>query len=379
MYRNGRAWIEVDLSHLEHNVNELKRTIPKDGELMPVVKANAYGHGAVEIIRKLSSMGISNYCVACLSEGIELRQAGIAGDILILGYTAPEEFELLGHYNLTQTIVDAEYGQMLARSGIKLKTQLAVDTGMHRLGISYDDNKGILSAFQYGNLTVCGIYSHLCAADSNAGEYRAFTLLQINRFNMVLQWIKEAGCSGIKAHLQSSYGMLNYPGQPYPFARPGIALYGVLSSSEDTYGADVRLEPVLSLKSRIESMRQLEKGELAGYGLAYTADRRMRLAAVSIGYADGIPRNLSCGEGKVLLGGKKVPIIGRICMDQLMIDVTEVTSAKAGDEVILIGKSGDQEITAADMAGWAGTISNEILSCLGKRLERIYIESSLNE
>jgi serine/alanine racemase len=373
-YPKGRAWLEIDFNNLQHNVNELKRVLPESCELMPAVKANAYGHGIVEIARKLRGMGINHYCVACALEGVELRKAGVKGEVLIFGYTAPEQFDLLRKYNLTQTIVDAQYGLELKKYGKKLSVHIAIDTGMHRLGIPYNDKEGILTFLECNNLSVTGIYSHLCVSDSYSADDREFTWQQIKRFDSALKFIKDAGYTEIKAHLQSSYGILNYPELYYDFARPGIALYGILSSSHDTCVADVNLKPVLALKSKIESVKFLKEGESAGYGLAYTAEHEMLLAVASIGYADGVPRKLSCENGYVLLHGKKVPIVGRVCMDQMLIDVTAVRKVKPGDEIVIIGKSGEQEITACDIARWAGTISNEILSRLGKRLERVYVE-----
>ena len=376
MNQKGRAWIELDLHNLHHNVEELRKAAGAGCELMPAVKANAYGHGAVPVSRALAGDGITSFCVASLGEGIELREAGIRGMILILGYTSPADFPELLNYNLTQTVVDAACAEDLDRCGRKLGQRIPVhvgiDTGMHRLGERSSDLERILPLWEMDGIRIDGVFSHLCVSDGITERERAFTMEQIRKFREVVEKIHSAGKSGFKTHLQGSYGILNYPGAGFDFARPGIALYGAYSLPEDekntVFPADLR--PVLSLKARVETVKMLRAGESAGYGLTYTAPSDRKIAVVSAGYADGVPRNLSnCGHA--LVKGQKVPVVGRICMDQLTLDVTEVRNVFPGDEAVLIGRSGSREISAAEMAQAAGTISNEILSRLGSRPERI--------
>ena len=244
---------------------------------------------------------------------------------------------------------------------------------MHRLGERSENTEQICQIWKLKNLRITGVFSHLCTADGHSAADHWFTLEQINRFNANIDFLHKQGFSGFKTHLQSSYGVLNYPDLNYDYARIGIALYGVLSSSTDNITAEADLKPVLSLKSRIECVKELHAGESIGYGLTFTAPKEMKIAAVSIGYADGIPRELS-NKGHVLVHGKKAAIIGRICMDQLLIDASKLSHVSSGDEVVLIGSCGGEMLSAAKIAEYSNTISNEILSRLGNRLERIPIE-----
>ena len=368
----GRAWIELDGTALEENVSYLRSLLPEDCRLMPAVKANAYGHGAVLIARELNRLGIDAFCVACLQEGVQLRRAGVKGEILILGYTAPEDFPLLTRFRLTQTVVDYEYAQTLEQSGLKLHVHIGVDTGMHRLGIRCENIEEILTVFDMKNLTVDGMFTHLSACDSSESESRTFTECQIQAFYRVAEILEEQELPCPLLHLQSSYGLLNYPDLDADYVRVGIALYGVPSVGENDSFFGGHLSPVLSLKARVASVRNLCPGESAGYGLAFTAKEAARIAVLSIGYADGLPRELSCGRGNVLLHGVKAPIIGKICMDQTIVDVSGIPQVQAGDTAVLIGNMDGAEITAAETAAQCGTITNELLSRLGERLERVF-------
>lgn len=276
--------------------------------------------------------------------------------------------------------MDYSYAGCLQKSGIPLHVHIAVDTGMHRLGIPAEDTEQLASVYKIRNLTVDGIYTHLCASDSGDPEARDFTLRQISGFYRAINALKEKGCPCRGLHLLSSYGILNYPEAAADYVRPGIALYGLLSSDGDLRRSfscesgetdDLPLRPVLSLKARVSSVRLLRKGESAGYGLSFTADRDMRLAVLSIGYADGLPRALSGGNGRVLINGFSAPIVGRICMDQTLVDVSQIPKAAPGDTAVLIGRDCLREITAGELAASCGTITNEILSRLGGRLERM--------
>ncbi|NCC69828.1 MAG: alanine racemase, partial [Clostridia bacterium] len=217
------------------------------------------------------------------------------------------------------------------------------------------------------------VYSHLCADDSDAPEARAFTLMQAKALEATVARLREAGCDIKNVHLQASYGLLNYPALGGSVVRAGIALYGMLSTREDTKRCALPLQPVLSLKARVVLVKDLFAGETAGYGLAHIAERDSKIAVLSIGYADGLPRALSRGVGRVLINGCPAPIIGQICMDQTMVDITAIPGVQSGDDAVLIGKSGGAEITACELAAQTGTISNEILSRLGSRLERVVL------
>ncbi len=369
MYQKSRAWIELNMENLSHNVTQLKEHLSAGCKLMPAVKANAYGHGIIPISKALAGMGIANFCVAQAAEGIILRQAGIQGQILVLGYTHPKDFPLLEQYDLTQTVVDSCYARTLAEYGRTLKVHVSVDTGMRRLGERSDQLTAILSIWNYKTLSITGVYSHLCVADSADPLDIQFTLLQLQRFDAIVDFLHQKGIGGFDTHIQSSYGFLNYPEYHYDYIRPGIVLYGCHSQPDLSPRLNLPLRPVLSLRSRLETIKWLLPGESAGYGLTYTADRPLVIGAVSIGYADGIPRSLS-GKGSVLIHEKKAPIIGRICMDQLLCDVTDIPEAAPMDEVVLIGGS----LKVEDLAAACGTISNEVLSRLGSRPPRIIKE-----
>lgn len=366
----GRAWIELDKKGLYQNVDALCRFLPNDCQLMPAIKANAYGHGSVLIAKALQEKGIQSFCVASIKEGIELRKNGITGEILILGYTYPEQFSSLRKYRLSQTVVDFSYAQSLNAYGKKMKVHLKIDTGMHRLGERAEEIREIKKIFQYENLVVDGIYTHLCVSDGISEEEKTYTCKQADIFLELLQKLRDLGIVIPKKHLCASYGLLHYPELLGDYARVGIAIYGLLSHREDKERCPISLMPVLSVKARISIVKNLYKGESAGYGLQYTAEENRRIAVLSIGYADGLPRMLSCGVGRVLINGYIAPIIGRICMDQTLVDITDVPNVKQGDIAVLIGKSGDLEITAYDLAEQTGTITNEIVSRLGTRLER---------
>lgn len=393
MYPKARAWIELNMANLASNLGQIRRILPRDCGVMPAVKANAYGHGAVLIGRALQELGVRDFCVAAIGEAVELREAGIQGEILILGYTSPQDFPLLTEYGLTQTVLSLPYAKLLQAygqsrqdgrqllvkdcrrplyqsRGLPLPVHVAIDTGMHRIGERCENFENICRIWEMNALRVTGVFSHLCVSDNVSEADRGYTRRQIREFDSVIRRLKKRGIAGFQTHIQGSYGILNYPELHCDLARPGIALYGVLSSSRDRTKANADLKPVLSLKARIACVNRLRAGETAGYGRTYTAETERKTAVVSIGYADGVPRALS-NRGAVLVNGKRAPIIGRVCMDQLLIDVTEIPRVSPGDTAVLIGQSGEEQITACEFARMAGTISNEILSGLGSRLARI--------
>ena len=367
----GRAWLEIDTGKIRENYRSLCASAPDGCDIMAVVKADAYGHGAGRVAKLLQEEGCRYYAVATLEEAIGLRSAGILGDILILGYTMPRDAFLLQHYDLIQTIVDEKHGQELAKSGSTVRAHLAVDTGMNRLGIPAKEEETILRLLKLPGIRIEGIYSHMSVADSQQKEDIAFTNGQIAEFTGLKKRLGRMGYGHLYYHCQSSYGFLYYPVPGMRFARVGIALYGCTSNSaEESY--PVALKPALSLKARISCVRMVAPGEFVSYGRTYEAVEDRKIAAVTIGYADGLPRNLS-GQGYALIKGRKAPIIGRICMDQLMLDVTGVAHVQEGDIVTFIGREGENSILAVEIAELAGTITNELVSRLGSRLTKIYI------
>lgn len=374
--RPGRAWIELDLDALADNVAVLRRQLPRGCRLMPALKANAYGHGALPVAKALNRMGVDAFCVATAEEGAQLRRGGVKGQLLVLGYTDPADFPLLRRYRLSQTVVDLPYGQLLARWGKPVSVHIKVDTGMHRLGLSPRDLGALLETMGQRSLRIDGLYTHLCADDSDSPAAQEMTQRQITLFQNVQAMLEIAGRPLPPVHILSSYGLFRHPWVGGDYARVGIALYGMLSRREDSRFLPEPLRPVLSLKARVASLRRLEPGDTAGYGPSFTAYRPTLAAALAIGYADGLDRRLSCGAGEVLIGGCRCPILGRVCMDQVLVDVTDAPVPTQGDEAVLIGRSGEEEITALDMAERCGTIANEILSRLGPRLERLIVPAA---
>ena len=290
---------------------------------------------------------------------------------MILGHTDIHRAKELKKYNLMQTVISFDYAYALNKQNIPVKVHIKIDTGMHRLGIPFFDSQDVKKVFAMRNLKVCGIYTHLCCSNSLQPDDIAFTKGQIHRFYTLTDSLEKDNIPIPKLHIQSSYGLLNYPDLNCDYARIGIALYGVLSTPDDNTTLKLDLRPVLSLKARIVHIQTVSKGESVGYDRAFTAEQDSRIAILPIGYADGFPRNLSCGKGYALLGGKVAPIVGRICMDQLAVDVTDIECASVGSIATLIGKSDTDAIVAPMVADASGSITNELLSRMGKRLNVI--------
>ncbi|MBC5630385.1 serine racemase VanT catalytic subunit [Clostridium sp. NSJ-6] len=370
--KGDRAWVEIDLENLKNNVEEIKSSIHDNCEFMAVVKANGYGHGSVEISRYLNKINVYNFAVATINEAIELREGGVRGDILILGYTHPSRFNDLIKYDLIQTIVDYNYAEDLKKFEKIIRVHLKIDTGMHRLGEDFHNLDTINKIFSFKNLKIEAIFSHLYVVDSDNKEDIFCTEEQIKNFFKIAEDIKERFNKNIKLHIQNSYGALNYPNLPCDYVRIGISMYGVKSSLNDNIKSNVRLKPVLSIKARVAVVKGIHNGDSVSYGREFIAKSDMKVATVTIGYADGIPRNISQSNIYVLVNGRKAPIIGRVCMDQLMIDVTNINHIEEGDMVTLIGKDKENYISVEEVAEAAGTITNEFLSRLSKRLQYYY-------
>ncbi|MCI9093133.1 MAG: serine racemase VanT catalytic subunit [Coprobacillus sp.] len=370
MYDCYRSWIEIDLKALQHNIIELISLLDDPQQLMAVVKADAYGHGAVQISQKLNQMGVSSFAVATLSEAIELRENNIIGDILILGHTDAKQAKLIHQYQLIQTVVDYEHALALEQEQIDIQVHIAVDSGMHRLGLTLAQIQKIKTIYSFQYLHIQGIFSHLCVSDEKTLASQKYTQYQINNFFEIIKELKRDKLDVGKVHIQSSYGLLNYSTLHCDFVRVGIMMYGVYSSKQDQNNNKISLNPVLSLKSKIIHIHHIQKNETIGYGRTYQSDKKRKIAIVPIGYADGIPRDLS-NYGYVIVHSQKVPIIGRICMDQLTIDISDIDGVNEGDIVTIIGQDGIANQDVETIAEMSHTISNEILSQLGSRLPRI--------
>ena len=379
----NRTWIELDSAALKHNLEELSSEFGPNTGIMGVVKANGYGHGAAQIASKLSEFGVDHFCVAALSEGIELRKAGIGGTIIVLGYTAPAFIMDAYRYGITQTLVSLEYAKQLdevfgemieatmpENKDAKLLANMAIDTGMHRIGVAKDDYDAMAQIYQLKHIQVTGMFTHLPVADTGEPQHVDFTKGQIEAFFKAKEELKKRGIDPGYCHCQNSFGSVNYSPLPEAdYARFGILMYGAQQVYEDYSKRPLHLEPVMTLKAHIASVREIAPGETVGYGRTFTAERPTKIATVCIGYADGVPRNLSGGKLRAIVNGQYCQGAGRICMDQLMLDVTDIPDVKMGDVAILLGKDGDKALYAEDWARDAGTITNELYTRLSPRIE----------
>lgn len=368
--------IEVQLSAIEKNVRAIKGNLPDAVEIMAVVKADAYGHGAVAIARKALEAGATRLSVAVLDEALQLREAGIDAPILILGYTPADGLPVAQRERIACTFYREEQVEealeVLDESLPPLAVHLKVDTGMHRIGFT-DETSFLRASKMIANascLRLEGLFTHFATADEEDSRY---THMQMERFKSYRQLLEQEGIPVELVHVDNSAGALHYPMWGFSMVRLGIAMYGYYPSAYAKSIRKVELIPALSLKSAIVHLKDVPKDAKISYGGTYTTKNVSRIATVPLGYGDGFPRRLS-NIGHALVHGVRVPIVGRICMDQLMLDVTAVPQVSLGDEVIFIGKQGEEVITADDLANLCNTISYEILTQLGTRLPRIYVE-----
>ena len=369
-----RSWIEINTKNLEYNINKIKQIIPKTTQIMAVVKANAYGHDSIIISKKLQEIGINDFAVATLPEAIKLRENNITGNILILGYTEPEELQKVIDNNIMQTIVDNDYAKSVLKANLqgKLKCHVKINTGMNRIGEFYDDFAALSEIYQNPALQIKGTFTHLCVSDSDKIEDINFTKEQINRFDKAIEFIKNQGLNPGKLHTQASYGTINYTNCKYDYVRMGILMYGI-NASYDCYNKNnVDFKPVMAVKSKVTSIKYINPEETVSYGRTFKADNKIKIASVGIGYADGVPRALS-NILIVKINNKKYHQIGRICMDQLMIEINDENPIAIGDEVILIDPNESKDLTLEDWAKLTNTITDEIICQFTTRLKRIEI------
>jgi len=363
-------WAEIDLSAIFHNLQQLKSIVePQGSSVLAVIKDNAYGHGSAEVARIAESQA-RMFGVATVEEAVQLRQENIVKPILIFCCVLPEQADEIVRYNITQTVCDLRTCEALSESakrfGKKAKVHVKIDTGMGRIGVAYDKAIGLIKQIiQFPHLIVDGIFTHFAVADTDED----FTKLQIERFNTVLSALNEIGIHVPVRHSANSAGILNFPSSYYDMVRPGLALYG-LYPCENPY-QKIDLRPALSLKTRIVYLKELPAGHSVSYGRTYITNKPTKIATLAVGYGHGYSRKLS-NKGEVLIRGKRAQITGVICMDQCLCDVTDIPDVSVGDEVVLIGKQGDQEITADEIANKVGTISYEILCGINANVKRIY-------
>ena len=367
-----RSWTEIDLKQIERNFLIYKQQLKKHANIMAVIKADAYGHGDVMVARTLSRLGVNLFAVSNIDEAVGLRNSGIKGEILILGYTSPKYAKTLSFLDLTQTIVSDEYAKELAKTKYDVKCQIAIDTGMNRIGIKTEQLDVTEALIRNINkkLTVNGVFTHLCVADSFALEDKEYTKNQLIKFKDIVDRIQDLNLSYI--HCYNSAGGLYYLDNSEfndkigNIVRLGIMLYGLQADRSIEIPKDIRTAMVW--KSVISMVKDVPAGQFIGYGRTYITKHYSRIATVNSGYADGYIRRLS-NKGFVMIAGKKAPIVGRICMDQILVDVTNISEAKMGETVILLGDS----YTADDMAASLDTIGYEIICNITKRVQRFYV------
>ena len=368
-----RTWAEVDLDAIAHNIKEIRKITNPNAKIMAVVKADAYGHGFLEVAKTLLENGADRLAVAVLQEGKQLRSRGVTVPILILGASGEEAVEDLINFDITPSVSTYEFAKALSyeaeRKEKVTKIHIKIDTGMSRIGFLAGENNEeivdeIIKISKLPYIGIEGIFSHFATSD----EYdKSYTLLQYGRFMDVCNRLEEKGLNIPIKHICNSAGIMMYPEMHLDMVRPGVILYGMYPSDEvDKSRLD--LIPAMTLKSTITHIKEVEPGRGVSYGKEYITDKKTKIATVPIGYADGYLRKLA-KHGKMIVDGVKVPIIGRICMDQCMIDVTNVHNIDKGDEVIIFGREG---VTVDDLAEWLETINYEVSCVIGKRIPRIY-------
>ena len=375
-----RTWAEIDLDKIEKNY-DICRSMLRDGvQMMGVIKADGYGHGAVAYARIFSEKGCEWFAVSNIDEALQIREAGIDTPILILGFTPAEMAEVLAYNNIAQAVFNSEYAEALSaaalRQGVEVNIHIKVDTGMSRIGFLYQDSEddaesidAIERACKLPGLYPQGIFQHFAVADCGE-DGEVYTRLQYDLFLDVIRRLEKRGVGFELYHCCNSAGASEYRDLQLNLSRLGIVIYGLTSSDKvvEQWG----IQPVMSVKSVVAMVKTIEAGTTVSYGRTFTADKQMQIATIPIGYADGYTRRLSGNGAKMIINGEYVPIIGTICMDMCMVDVTGL-DVQAGDSVTVIGKDGDKEITADEIAEKSGTINYEITCDISKRVPRVYV------
>jgi len=379
------VWAEVDLEAIAHNVRELRRITDPGADLMAVVKANAYGHGVIEVTRKALENGADSMGVARIEEGIELRKAGFNESVLIFGYTPPVLAHKLIEFDLTQTVWSYNTAQALSDIAVsfnkQIKTHLKVDTGMGRLGLLPDYRqppvteqnlignaiREVKSISSLAGLELEGVYTHFATADSTDKTYAG---KQLEIFLDFLSKLRRAGINPPLCHAANSAAIIDMPETHLDMVRAGIAIYG-LYPSDEVNKRRIALKPAMTLKSKIIHLKRVPPGFNVSYGSIYQTPKSTTIASIPVGYADGFNRLLS-SRGHMLVRGRRAPIVGRVCMDQTMLDVGHIPDVNLEDEVVIYGRQGDESITVDEIAASLNTINYEIVSALTARVPIIY-------
>lgn len=376
-----RTWAEISLNAIEHNYNVIRNKVADDTKVCCVIKADGYGHGAVELSQIYEKLGADFFAVSNIDEGIEIRKSGSKLPIVILGYTPVSEAENLAEYDISQAVFSLEYAKELSEKCVEedciCKMHIKVDSGMSRIGFMCQEFprdeysiEEICEACCLPNLEVEGLFTHFCVSDEDA-EGREFTNKQYENFIHVRDSLKKRGVDISVVHCSNSGAIEDYPETCCDMVRAGIILYGLAPSSKLADRLD--LVPAMTLKTVVAFVKEVQKGATISYGRTFTADRKIKIATVPIGYADGFIRQ-NAKDGYMMVNGKKAKIVGRICMDQTMLDVTDIEDVKTGDEVVVFGTGENGEPTADSLAENTGTINYETVCLVGKRVPRIYIK-----
>jgi len=378
MKKYRRVYAEIDLDAVLFNFEQMSRNIPEETKIMAVVKADAYGHGAVPLAELLEPYDfLWGYAAATVDEAIELRRAGIQKPILILGYTFPECYAQIVKYDIRQTVFQMDMAEALSKEAVrqnkKAYLHIKLDTGMGRIGYQTAGEalRDTLRMKELPLIELEGVFTHFANADTRNQE---FTIKQIEKYCQMVKTMEDAGVHFSLKHCANSAGIIELSEQKFDLVRAGIISFGMWPSDEvrrDT----VQLKPILSLKSHVVYVKEVEPGTPVSYGSTWIAKEKRTIATVPVGYGDGYPRSLS-NKGYVLIKGFRAPIVGRVCMDQLMVDVTEIPETiRTGDRVTLIGQDGDLSITAEELGDLSGRFNYELMCDLGNRIPRIYYQN----
>lgn len=375
------CWAEIDLNAIEHNMKEIRRIVNPNSKIAAIIKADAYGHGSVRVAQSALMSGAEILTVSALDEALELRQAGILAPILILGYSEPIYAPFLVEHEITQTVFNYEAAKAISDAAVTLhklaKVHIKIDSGMGRIGFLPNEKSyaEIERISQLPNLEIEGIFTHFSSADETD---KAYTHMQYHRFREAIDALKARGVEIPIVHCANSAAIIDFPEYHCDMVRAGIIIYGVRPSDEVDY-KKINLVPAMSVKARISNIKFLPANEAISYGRKYITTKEQKIATIPIGYADGYSRRLS-NKSSVLINGQKAPIIGNICMDQCMVDVTDIQGdIKVGDEVVLFGSQGDKSISVEELAAMLDTIPYEILCDIGRRLPRLYVRNGCVE
>lgn len=371
----SRVYAKIDLDAIAYNMEQMKQNIRPETKVMAVIKADGYGHGAVQIAEMMERWNyIWGFAVATLDEAVVLRTEGIQKPILVLGCVFPDQYmEMLKHeirMNIYTEEMAESISRMAAREGKTAYMHIKLDTGMSRLGFGINEQSAetIKRISKMPNVNMEGIFTHFTKSDE---KDKSFTKKQIQEFVWMTERLKEKNVRFAYEHCSNSAGIIDVPEANFDIVRAGISTYG-LYPSEEVDKTNVKLKPALALKSHVAFVKEIESGTPVSYGGTFVAKEKMKIATIPVGYADGYPRSLS-NKGYVLIRGKKAPILGRVCMDQFMVDVTQIEGVSFGDKVTMIGKDGNEILPVEVLSELSGRFNYEFVCDLGKRIPRVYV------